>query len=134
MTVSSLSPSDTRSVETEVAGPAALLVAKAHKLYERIEGRRLDRINDKDAADVIRVMQVTDPAVVGATFTMLCGDPVAGEPSLTALKYLDELFGRRGRVAIEMASRALRTAMPAARVEALSVGYVALLLRAVKQA
>jgi hypothetical protein len=128
MMVSALSPSDKRSVEAEVAAPAALLVAKATKLHERVERGRSDRIDDKDAADVVRIMQVTDPAVVGATFTMLCKDPVAGGPSVNALKHLEELFGRRGRHGIDMAPRALRTGWPEARVAALCVSYTTALI------
>lgn len=40
----------------------------------------------------------------------------------------NELFGRRGRPGIEMAARALRLAMPAERVEARCVAYVAALV------
>ena len=123
MTVSALSPQDERSVQTEVAGPAALLVAKLHKLQERVEAGRSDRIDDKDAADVVRIMQTTEPAKVADTFAMLRQDPVAREPSETALTHLEALFGRRGRPGIEMATRALRTGMPQARVEALCIGY-----------
>lgn len=36
MPISSLTPQDDRSVEAYVAGPAAVLVAKAYKLNERI--------------------------------------------------------------------------------------------------
>ncbi len=119
MVVSALDSRDQRSVRVEVAGPAALLVAKLHKLHDRVTSERSTRIDDKDAADVLRIMQTTEPANVADTLTALCGDPVAGEPTATALAHLDALFGRRGRRGIEMASRALRTGMPAARVEAL---------------
>lgn len=40
MAISSLTPQDDRSVEAYVAGPAALLVAKAEKLHERVMLRR----------------------------------------------------------------------------------------------
>jgi hypothetical protein len=123
MTICALSPDDQRSVQSEVAGPAALLVAKLHKLQDRVASDRPTRIDDKDAADVVRIMQTTEPAEVANTLIMLADDPVAGKPTVTALAYLDVLFGRRGRRGIEMASRALRTGMPEDRVEALCVGY-----------
>jgi hypothetical protein len=60
-----------RSVETFVAGVAALMCAKSHKLSERIAdlstGHR-DRVKPKDAGDVWRLMAVSDPDVVRATF------------------------------------------------------------------
>lgn len=52
---------DTRSFEVEVAGPAALLVAKAHKIHDRLGSSRPGRVDDKDAADVYRLMQATSP-------------------------------------------------------------------------
>ncbi len=123
MTVAALDAGDQRSLVAEVAGPVALLVAKLHKLHDRVASQRLSRIDDKDAADVVRIMQRTDPVEVADMLARLSQDPVAGEPTVAALAYLDVLFGRRGRRGIEMASRALRTGVPEARVEALCVSY-----------
>ena len=122
MTISALNPADGRSVDAEVAGPAALLVAKAHKLHDRASDRP-GRLDDKDAADVVRLMQTTRAAEVGVTFVMLSRHPIAGPPSVDALAYIEELFGRRGRPGIQMAARALRVGMPEARVEALCIAY-----------
>jgi hypothetical protein len=44
-------------------------------------------------------------------------------PHTDALAFLDELFGRVGRPGIEMATRALRLAMPEATIETLCVAY-----------
>jgi hypothetical protein len=128
MTVRALDPADGRAIEVEVAGAAALLVAKAHKLHDRVSENRAARVDDKDAADVIRVMQTTSPGDVGATFRTLCDHPIAGGPSREALAYLDELFGRRARPGIEMAGRALRLAVPEERIEAISTAYTGRLL------
>lgn len=53
MTLRSLTPGDNREVDAYVAGPAALLVAKAFKLDERITEaeakNRTDRLSNKDA-------------------------------------------------------------------------------------
>ena len=57
MTVTALEPSDTRQFEVEVAGVAAMFVAKAHKIHDRLESNRPGRAEDKDAADVYRLMQ-----------------------------------------------------------------------------
>ncbi len=127
MTVSAFDPADHRSVTVDVAGVAALIVAKAHKLHDRIASGRPDRQDDKDAADVFRIMQVTSPASVGATLGGLLEHPIAGPPTTTAIAYLDELFGRRGRPGIQMAARALRVGIPEERVEAICVAYMAAL-------
>jgi hypothetical protein len=53
MKLQALDASDTRTIDVRVAGPAALLVAKVHK----IDDRRLDRRHsDKDALDVFRLL------------------------------------------------------------------------------
>jgi hypothetical protein len=131
MTVSALDLTDQRSVTVDVAGVAALMVAKAHKLHDRIASGRPDRQDDKDAADVFRMMQVTFPATVGATLAGLLRHPVAGPPTADAIRYLDELCGRRGRPGIQMAARALRVGIPEERVEAICVAYMAGLRAAV---
>jgi hypothetical protein len=129
MTIAALDPKDTRSLQAKVASSAALLVAKAHKLHDRLASGRARRLDDKDAADVLRLMQTTNPDVTAATFETLGADAVAGVSSQNALRYLGELFGRRGSAGIEMAARALRAAMPEDRVEALCIAYIAALTR-----
>lgn len=127
MKIPALDPNDKRALQAKVAGPAALLVAKAHKLHDRVSSGRPARLDDKDAADVVRLMQTTRPVEIAATLALLAEDEVAGFPTKEALKYIEDLFGRRGRPGIEMASKALRTAVPEDRVEALCTAYVAAL-------
>ena len=128
ITISALDEGDSRSVVAEVAGPAALLVAKAHKVHDRVAAGRKDRLDDKDAADVVRLMQAIPARAVRSTLDRLQQDPLAGSVTTAAMGYFNELFGRRGRPGIEMAARALRLAMPAERVEALCMAYVAVLV------
>jgi hypothetical protein len=128
MTVAALEPADERSLRTHVAGPAALMVAKAHKIHDRVQRGRPGRVLDKDAGDVLRLMQTTTPTVVGVTLAELAAHPMAGPASTAALGYLETLFGRRGRPGIEMAMRAMRLAVPAARVEAICTAYTAAIL------
>ncbi len=128
--ITALDSADDRSIEAEVAGLAALLVAKLHKLHDRVASARTDRLDDKDAADIVRIMQTTSASEVGATMVQLCGDPMAGSASTSALTYLDELFGRRGRPGIAIAARALRLALPEDRVEVLCLAYASALLAA----
>lgn len=128
MAIGALAPRDRRECRVAVAGPAALLVAKAHKLGERIASGRVDRLDDKDAVDVLRLMLGTEAAEVAQTVTTLAAHPVAGESTTEGLRYVRELFGQRGNAGIDMAARALRLAMPAERVEAVCVSYVRELL------
>jgi hypothetical protein len=124
MTVAALDPNDRRSCVVEVAGPAALLVAKAHKIHDRLNSPRPGRVDDKDAADVYRLMQVTPPAEVGARLGELERHEVAGAATRDAVAYLTELFGRRGGEGVQMAARALRLAIPEAQVATLATTYI----------
>ena len=69
MTISALDPLDPRSIDVKVAGSAALLIAKAYKIAERVASGKTNRYADKDGADVLRLMQSTDPAEVATTMT-----------------------------------------------------------------
>jgi ribosomal protein L11 len=71
MTIASHDASDQRSFEVEVAGAAALLIAKAYKIHDRLDSPRDDRADDKDAADVYRLMQTTKPANIGERMAQL---------------------------------------------------------------
>jgi hypothetical protein len=79
MTIASLEPvEDPRTSVIRVAGPGALLVAKAHKIAERVDDERrgkLHRIKPKDAGDVIRLMRSpTPPDAVGSRLAELARD------------------------------------------------------------
>jgi len=131
ITITALEPGDDRSIVTNVAGVAALLVAKLHKVHDRVASGKDHRQDDKDAADVIRIMQTTSPEELGATLRELARDDVAGPVASAAVDYLRELFGRRGAVGVQMAARALEFGMPAERVEALALAYADTLLTAI---
>lgn len=128
MTIASLEPRDSRSMSARVAGPAALLVAKGHKIHDRLVSGRADRLVDKDAADVFRLMQSTVPETVGSTPAELAQHPMAGAVSAAAVGYLEQQFARRGRPGVEMAIRAMRLAVPAERIETICVAYTSALL------
>ena len=57
--IASLESSEARRMIVNVAGPAALLVAKVHKLGERLATPH--RLIDKDAGDVFRLFEATPP-------------------------------------------------------------------------
>ncbi|MEV4731966.1 hypothetical protein [Saccharopolyspora sp. NPDC049426] len=62
VTIAGLEPGDARTCDLRVAGPAALLTAKAIKIGERLgqAGRQPDRLREKDALDVFRVLQAIE--------------------------------------------------------------------------
>jgi len=90
MTIKALDAADARSFTIQVAGPAALLVTKLHKLGERRD--RPDRLVDKDAHDVYRLLVATDTPGLAARLVALRADDLAGDATSAAMRYLEELF------------------------------------------
>lgn len=90
MLVSALDPDDPRQATVNVAGPAALLVAKLHKIAERVGNP--DRLNDKDAHDVYRILRAIPTETLVARFRMLLADPISATVTAEAVEYLTELF------------------------------------------
>jgi len=123
MTVAALDPADSRQVTVEVAGVAALLVAKAHKIRDRLDTGRSDRLSDKDAADVYRIMQTARPAAVAETMRTLIEDPMSAEVTVQALDIRRNLFVRRAGEGVAMAQRALQLAVDPAQVATLCVAF-----------
>ena len=133
VTIAALAEHDTRSFAVEVAGVAALFIAKAHKISDRLAGERAGRVREKDAADVYRLMRTTSAGEVGVRMGSLRNHPVAGAPTDAALQHLADLFGRRRAEGVELAVTALRLAVPEAEVRALCTAYIERLRAAVKE-
>jgi len=104
MTITALDPTDPRQAVIAVAGPAALLVSKLHKLGERKNDP--GRLVDKDAHDIYRLLIVTDAAKLGTRLSALAADPLAGPGTLTAIGHLRELFAQADALGSMMAGRA----------------------------
>ena len=121
--VSALESSDTRQVTVEVAGLSALLVAKAHKINDRVQGGRPDRLSDKDAADVYRIMQTVRASDIAETLAGLLADPRSAAVTEQALDFMDDLFGRRAGEGVAMAQRALQLAVDPDQVATLCVAF-----------
>jgi hypothetical protein len=92
MLVPPLTPGDNRIITANVAGPAALLVAKCHKIAERVEGPNPDRLQDKDAHDVYRILAKFETAALASTFANLLADEVSAKTTEEAVTYLQTLF------------------------------------------
>jgi len=123
MRIGSLTADDERAVDAWVAGPAALLVSKLHKLAER-EGDP-DRLADKDAHDVYRLLVAVPLPELVQTFEWLRNDAVAEEATRVGLAALDRLFAA-GPTALgsRMAGRA-ESGVGAPEVVAASVAALA---------
>ncbi len=94
---------DPRSFTIRVAGPAALIVAKVHKIAERVETKRS---RDKDALDVYRILRAVEPDDLGNRFSGLLASQVASEPTTAALTLFASLFGSSGAAGTDMVVRA----------------------------
>ncbi|MFN8107661.1 MAG: hypothetical protein U0R21_07730 [Nocardioidaceae bacterium] len=71
VTITALETGDDRTFELRVAGPAALLTAKAIKISERLDqvDAQPDRLKEKDALDAFRVFQAIDTPELVRGFT-----------------------------------------------------------------
>lgn len=103
LTVESLDD-DGRSAVINVAGPAALLVAKLHKLGERVDTP--GRLNDKDAHDAYRLLVAIETSDLAMAVRGLLADELSQEPTAQALTYLEQLFASHEALGAMMAGRA----------------------------
>jgi len=103
-TIESLEANDRRAFQVAVAGPAALMVAKLHKIGDR-EGT--GRSSDKDALDLLRLLRAVPTADLVARFIKLLADPASDTATRRALALLGELFGHPAAVGSRMAARAV---------------------------
>ena len=129
--ISALEPVDTRTFAVAVAGPTALLVAKVHKIAERISEREQRRLDDKDALDVLRLLQATETSLLAAAVKTLLQSDVAGDVTREALDVLKEEFADARAAGPQMAVRAVGVLMPADVVAASCATLASDLLRAI---
>ena len=93
MTVRALVAEEDRAYEINVAGAAALLVAKVHKLLDRVSAVDNRRINSKDAFDVFRLLQAVDPVDLIDEVNLLAAAQVSAEVTAEAMAGFRDLFG-----------------------------------------
>lgn len=109
MVIEALEAQDPRSIEANVAGPAALLVAKMHKIGERVERARKggrDRTVDKDAHDVFRLLtaEPADDVVTGLRLGL--DAEISSVSTIAAVGYLRDLASSPEADLCVMAGRA----------------------------
>jgi hypothetical protein len=115
-TIIALDPADHRSFVVAVAGPAALLIPKLHKIAERVSEREQRRLDDKDALDVLRLLQATETSWLAATVVQLLQVDLARDTTREALVVLKGQFSDPRAAGSQMAVRAVGTLMPADEV------------------
>lgn len=114
MIISSLEPeSDPRQIEAKVAGPGALLVAKLFKINER---KGTSRSSDKDALDVLRLLQGVETDVIAGCLQRILYDERSRAGGERALVLFSDFFGTRGSEGATMAARATSPLMDEAEV------------------
>ena len=91
--LTALEPTDDRAFEVNVAGPAALVIAKAIKIEERLadaDGGHSARLKEKDALDVFRLLQAVETEDLVEGINLHLADEHAREVSLRGLRVLKE--------------------------------------------
>ena len=91
--IESLASDDPRSCVIEVAGPAALLVAKVHKIAERIDHATRSLSLDKDAFDIFRLLRAVDAPALATEVRLLLENEISGAVTARALSLFREFFG-----------------------------------------
>jgi len=106
MSITALDALDVRSFSVAVAGPAALIVSKLHKIQERLAEREQRRLDAKDALDVLRLLRAVPTEDLASTFKKLLATNVCSEVTREALAGLKDLFSTARGVGSQMAVRA----------------------------
>lgn len=121
--LTALEPGDPRTITVNVAGYGGLLVAKLHKLGDRLATP--GRLLAKDAGDVYRVFDAVAPDDMVATLRALLDDRRSMATTEKALAYLTELFGAPAGVGVRLAVDALRGLLPEQTIVAALTAYAA---------
>ncbi len=103
--ITGLDASDDRVVQLRVAGPSALLVAKLHKLAERVGAD--DRVRDKDALDILRLLQAIETQPLSDGLRRLLSAEVSASITAEAVALLPNLFGTSDSAGVRLALRAM---------------------------
>lgn len=104
MRINSFEPGDPRNFEIWVAGPAALLIAKLHKLGER--AHQPTRRDNKDALDILRILRQIPTRDLAEATKRLLADPFSAEVTSAALSILQSLFATPDADGCQMAVKA----------------------------
>ena len=108
--VTSLVPDADRACLLKVAGPAALLVAKVHKIGERIEDSDARRQGPlpKDAFDIYRLLRAIEATEMASEFSLLLSSRISSRVTSEALSMFQRLFRTPSGMGTELVVRAVR--------------------------
>jgi hypothetical protein len=79
-------------------------VAKVHKITERVG--TVDRVRDKDALDVLRLLRAVETGFLADRLSLLGATPVSAGVTAEAIDRLPLLFGSTSAEGVRMAVRA----------------------------
>ncbi|MYC08232.1 MAG: hypothetical protein F4X57_13845 [Chloroflexi bacterium] len=100
--IRSMVPGSKRHCTLKVAGPGALLVAKVHKIAERIDDpSRRSRLH-KDAFDIYRLLRSVGTTTLADEFRVLESAEVSREVTAEALAKFEELFVSRSGLGTDL--------------------------------
>lgn len=122
-TVSALDSADRRQVQIWVAGPGALFVAKVHKIAERVDAH--DRVRDKDALDVLRLLRAVDTDALADRLRSLLAQDLTRPVTQEAVAFLGQLFDSQRSDGVQMAVRAAGRGEDAATIAGSMIALVA---------
>lgn len=105
-TITAIEDDDGRAATIDVAGPAALVVAKLHKLGERHDRNETDRLDPKDAHDLFRLLQATDAEELSSRLRTLAGDERSRAATTRALTWMRTLCATPDSPIPKLAARA----------------------------
>lgn len=114
--IGALDERDTRRFRVAVAGPAALLVAKLHKIHERVD--TTSRASDKDALDVLRLLRAVPTESLAETLRWLREDQLSAAVTEQAVSYLRDLFSSPNAPGPSMAAKAASPLEPEDEIRA----------------
>ena len=104
-----------------VAGEAALLVAKLHKLGDRLE--KPERLEAKDAGDIYRLFDAIGPEDMANRLTVLLNDGRSASTTEMGLAFGDRLFSTPAGTGVRLGVDALRGVIPEATAVAVLTTY-----------
>ena len=119
--ITALQANDRRRVVVNVAGAAALTVAKAYKLGERLATPQ--RLMAKDAGDVYRLFDATAVNDLAAKTRLMLADERSSTTTDQALSYLHRLFATPRSPGTRLAVQALTVALDEVTVSAVITEY-----------
>lgn len=128
--IASLDRSDPRRIEINVAGPAALLVAKAYKLRDRVDD--VARLLDKDALDAYRLLVQVAVADLVRGFSLMFSDDRSAPVARAGVAMLNDLFGSPDAQGVRMIARSLEVVGEPDVAAAAAVSLTADLLAALR--